>query len=442
MRFHLLPPLFSISILILTSKVSCWYLLTLRSDRRWTANNKPVSTSWLREINSLTECVPNQNNRNKPVVIDAVALYNRPGTTIARGVAIYANSYCGIKNPNSRESVKIGTHVPDILLLPDQNKLEGIHLFDLKGIGVETNGKFYRAIDPVEEVRFFDGLLWESESKPGVYWWDGAGTWKRIRHLGDERRVKYVDGGIADHLISTSALYDYVRLLLEFFINPERMGDEEEALKGYKRIAEKQAIDGPPSAVNRRVPAIANPAVVSEYFQPESTSAPSTSAEGNLQGNDNDQAGQKPPAENTRAQQPQRAGYLPLVLPTMPLPFTYLPWGYEQLQSGLESILNIEVLKGIQEILGIERLANPAPFRGLEGDSATQPAQATDEIRENTGQESAPKVASRRNEDAVPGVHISLDLVSESGKRKDEEVIVIDEDEEDIPALEKKRKTD
>ncbi|KAF3291442.1 hypothetical protein TWF970_000655 [Orbilia oligospora] len=406
MHFHLLPPLFSISILILTSKVSCWYLLTLRSDRRWTANNKPVSTSWLREINSLTECVPNQNNRNKPVVIDAVALYNRPGTTIARGVAIYANSYCGIKNPNSRESVKIGTHVPDILLLPDQNKLEGIHLFDLKGIGVETNGKFYRAIDPVEEVRFFDGLLWESESKPGVYWWDGAGTWKRIRHLGDERRVKYVDGGIADHLISTSALYDYVRLLLEFFINPERMGDEEEALKGYKRIAEKQAIDGPPSAVNRRVPAIANPAVVSEYFQPESTSAPSTSAEGNLQGHDNDQAGQKPPAENTRAQQPQ------------------------------------QVLKGIQEILGIERLANPAPFRGLEGDSATQPAQATDEIRENTGQESARKVASSRNEDAVPGVHVSLDLVSESGKRKDEEVIVIDEDEEDIPALEKKRKTD
>ncbi|KAF3146832.1 hypothetical protein TWF569_006295 [Orbilia oligospora] len=440
MRFHLLPPLFLISILILTPKVSCWYLLTLRSDRRWNANNKPVSTSWLREIDSLTECVPNQNNRNKPVVIDAIALYNRPGTTIARGVGIYANSYCGVKDPNARESVKIGTHVPDILLLPDQNKLEGVHLFDLKGIGVETNGKFYRAIDPVEEVRTFDGLLWESESKPGVYWWDGAGTWKRIRHLGDERRVKYVDGGIADHLFSSSALYDYVRLLLEFFINPERMGDEEEALKGYKRIAEKQAIDGHPSAVNRRVSGIVNPAVVSEYFQPESTFAPSTSAEGNFQGNGNGQAGQGPPAENRRVQQPQRAGYLPLVLPTMPLPFTYLPWGYEQLQSGLESILNIEVLKGIQEILGIEGLANPTPFRGLEGDSATQPVHAIDEIRENTGQESAPKVPSGRNEDVVPSG--SLDLVSETRKRKDEEVIVIEEDEEDIPALEKKRKTD
>ncbi|KAF3221893.1 hypothetical protein TWF679_007108 [Orbilia oligospora] len=440
MRFRLPPPLFSISILILTPKISCWYLLTLRSDRRWDANNKPVSTSWLREINSLTECVPNQNNRNKPVAIDAVALYNRPGTAIARGVAIYANSYCGIKDPNARESVKIGTHVPDILLLPDQNTLEGVHLFDLKGIGVETNGKFYRAIDPAEEAVSFDGLLWESESKSGVYWWDGVGTWKRIRYLGDGRRVKYVDGGIADYLFSSSALYNYVRLLLEFFINPERMGDEEEALKGYRRIAEKQAVSGPPSAVVRGVSGIVNPAVVSEYFQPESTSTSPTYAEVNPQENGNGQTGQGPPAQNTRAQQPQHAGYLPLVLPTLPLPFTYLPWGYEQLQSGLESILNIEVLKGIQEILGIENLANPTPFQGLEGNSEAHQVQEIDEIKEDTGQATAPKVISDRNEDVVPSG--SLDLVSETRKRKDEEVIVIGGDEEDIPALEKKRKTD
>ncbi|KAK6515195.1 hypothetical protein TWF506_007540 [Arthrobotrys conoides] len=452
MHLYPLSPLFSILILILPPKVSCWYLLTLRQDRKWAANNKPVSTSWLRDIPSLTECVPNQNNRNKPSTIDAIALYNRPGNTIAPAVAIYSNSFCGVKNANTRESVKVGTHVPDILLLPDQNKLEGIHLFDIKDIGIQIAAKFYRAIDPVEEAASFGGLLYESESKPGVYWWDGVGTWKRYRHLGEERRVRYVDGSIADYLFSSSALYNYVRLLLEFFVSPERMGGEEEALKGYRRIAEREAVGGAAAAVDRGVLGIGGSAVASAPFHPIQTAVPSSSeledkivSEVKPQTDVNGEAGHEVEAGDTQVQQQPRMGlgYLPLVLPTIELPFSYLPWGYEQFQSGLTSSISLEVLKGIQEILGIKSLANPNPFEGLERTAAPPPIQLIDEIQDNTSQEVASGVISGEKQDIVPGS--GLGLISGTKKRKGGEVIVIDDDdddEEDIPALKKKMKAD
>ncbi|KAK6356120.1 hypothetical protein TWF718_000495 [Orbilia javanica] len=429
MHFQLLPPLLPTLTLLLISPpiVSSWYLLTLRQDRKWNDDNQPFSNSWLQDITSLTACIPNKTNKNKPVPIDAVALYNRPGTSTARAVGLYDNSNCGIRNPGTKRSIKIGTHVPDILLVPDQSRLEGVHLFDIRDLGVESAARFYRAINPDEEVGEVDGLLWEAELRAGVYWWDGKGSWRRIRQFGEEGRVRYVAGGVADYLFSPYALYNYVRLLLEYFINPERMGDEEVAFEGYKRVAEKVSgagraegghdVDIPALGGQDIQSEVDNPNIVSAYFEPIPTSVPSSNPQDHpdAEARPQDWAVQQnlpplqwiPPLQHPELQPPAQRSVLSRLT-------TYFPWDTERFSNGLGSSLNLQVLRGIQEIMGMAGQPwGSMPFVGLEGGEG---GSGVTGVSGNTG--------SGRRE----GGRVNEGVLMRGG---DNEVIVIDDDEEE-----------
>ncbi|KAK6329647.1 hypothetical protein TWF730_006194 [Orbilia blumenaviensis] len=413
-------------LLLLSSQAHSWFILPLRQDRKWTANNKPSSTSWLTDINSLTDCIPYSHSRNVPVSVDAVAVYNRPNTATARGVAIYSNSFCGAKDPKVRQSVKIGTHVPDVLLLLDQDLLNGVHLFDIKDIGVQTSVKFYKAIDPVKEAGSEDGLLWESGLRPGVYWWDGIGTWRRVRHLGDQGRMKYVHGSVADNLVSPSGLYHYIRLLLEYFINPDRMGeDEEEAVEPYKRIAEKRAgldVAHEEEAVTTSAPP-----------KPIQTSDPTSESEPEPDRQTGAKKEEPEGQEGVREMRQQSTTQSLLQVPTLPL--ISLPWNRqnELLQFGTRlSDFKLQILKGMQQILGVNGLINPSPFQGLEyGVNFGEPSpRVRGQVGGGIDAEAADRVRGRGG----------LREQNDNDDDSDDGVAYVNDDEDDINVLRKYRK--
>ncbi|KAK6499910.1 hypothetical protein TWF481_010266 [Arthrobotrys musiformis] len=401
---------FIILIFLYTHAVRSWYLLPLRQDRKFTPSSTPSSKSWLEPIDSLTACISNDYNRNNPGVITAFALYNRPNTPAAKAVGIYNSQFCGKRELwGSKWNIKIGTHVPDVLLLPDQRDIYGVHLFDVRDVGVETSGRFYRAINPDEEIGM-EGLLAGSGVLPGIYWWDGKGSWKRKRHF-LEGKVKVVSGKTADWLVSPTGLYGYIRLLLEYFVNPERMEvGEEKALEGYVRVARREEERG---------------GIFSAYSVPAPTGLPLQGAGAgngrntnpNLRPGLNGNANRRPALDvnpnlrptlvyeadpnvnrgsnidintnainaniNTNVEvqrfvppagvQPQYFNYLPIQM----LPIRMGVWTYEQLKDAMGSVMNQQVLRGIQDMLGLGGLPNPAPFTGLEG-GVVQPEQQSD----------------------------------------------------------------
>ncbi|KAK6531072.1 hypothetical protein TWF281_007898 [Arthrobotrys megalospora] len=401
MHFQPPSPLTLISTLLLISfQASSWFLLTLRRDRKWTVDGKPSSSSTLNNIESLTECIHNTNSDIKGSIIDAIALYNRPGSSAARAVGLYTNQNCGIPNPKPgvtmMQSIRVGTHVPDILVLLDQNQpLDGVHLVDLRNIGVETSGKFYRAIDPTNEIGSNNGLLEGSGLMPGVYWWDGKGTWQRRRHFDGVNRMKYEYCSVVDYLRAPAAF----------------------AFKEYRRIAWKQMEESRTVEGENR-PTNDNPHTASVYSQPVPTSGPAPA----------EMEKKKPSTEVNRGQLStgQWNFQMPIFAgPGFPSPYFPLDQRSKFMAYNMQderAIVNnrLQLLKAISEMFGMNTspnfMINPNPSQGLEGGIGDLGEQAGDGVGQNQDNDNVKAEDEDGNGGYINDDINSLDIVRKNRK--------------------------